>query len=73
MASSQILELVQIELSNARNVAENADDGFLLYLIDMAILQAKSKARPHGSIRGRAPQGRSMQRIVNDSHHNGDS
>ena len=43
MASSEILELVQFELSNARNMAEHADDGFLLYLIDMAILEVKRK------------------------------
>ena len=44
MASSEILTLVQIELSNARNMAEHADDGFLLYLIDMAILEVKRKS-----------------------------
>ena len=44
MASSEILELVQFELSNARNMAEHADDGFLLYLIDMAILEVKRKS-----------------------------
>ena len=44
MASSEILELVQFELSNARNMAEHADNGFLLYLIDMAILEVKRKS-----------------------------
>ncbi len=29
----------------AEHLAERADDGFLLYLIDMAILEVKRKAR----------------------------
>ncbi len=49
MASSEILKLVQIELRRARNMAEHAaegaEDGFLLYLIDMAILEAKRETR----------------------------
>lgn len=49
MSGSEILKLVQIELTRARNMAEHlaerADDGFLLYLIDMAILEVKRKAR----------------------------
>jgi hypothetical protein len=35
---------VEIELKRIRNMAEQADDGLLLYLIDMAIWEAKRKA-----------------------------
>ena len=49
MSSLAILKLVESGLSRARSIAdhaaEDADDGFLLYLIDMAIFEAKSKAR----------------------------
>jgi hypothetical protein len=40
-SSETILELVEIELSRVRKLAEPACDGVLLYLIDMAILEAK--------------------------------
>jgi hypothetical protein len=43
-AGSETLELVEIELRRVRSMAARADDGALLYLIDMAILEAKSKA-----------------------------
>ncbi len=54
MANLEILKLVQIELSNARNMAEHAaecpEDGFLLYLIDMAILEVKRNVCPRDTV-----------------------
>lgn len=35
-----MLDLIQIELAGVRKIAEQANNGFLLYLIDMAILEA---------------------------------
>lgn len=49
-----MLKLIEIELSRARNTAEHADDGFLLYLIDMAILEVRRKARAGGDDRDRS-------------------
>ncbi len=40
-----MLDLIEIELTRVRRMAEHADDGFLLYLIDMAILEANRRAR----------------------------
>ena len=40
-----MFELIEIELTRVRRMAEPAGDGFLLYLIDIAILQANAKAR----------------------------
>lgn len=40
-----MLDLIQIELTRVRRMAEHADDGFLLYLLDMAILEANRRAR----------------------------
>ena len=42
--SETILELVEIELRRVRSMAAPAGDDALLYLIDMAIMEAKSKA-----------------------------
>jgi hypothetical protein len=39
-----MLDLVEIELIRVRNMAVQAEDTMLLYLIDMAIMEAKSKA-----------------------------
>jgi hypothetical protein len=44
----QMLDLIEIELTRVRRMAEHADDGFLLYLLDMAILEANSRARSKG-------------------------
>jgi len=38
-----MLDLIQIELASVRKIAELADDGFLLYLIDMAIQEANQE------------------------------
>jgi hypothetical protein len=43
-----MLDLIEIELTRVRRMAEHADDGFLLYLLDMAILEANSRARSKG-------------------------
>jgi hypothetical protein len=40
-----VFELIEIELTRVRKMAEQADDGFLLYLIDIAIIEANAKAR----------------------------
>ena len=40
-----MFELIEIELTRVRRMAEQADDGFLLYLIDIAIIEANAKAR----------------------------
>jgi len=40
-----MLDLIEIELTRVRRMAEHADDGFLLYLLDMAILEANRRAR----------------------------
>ena len=40
-----MLDLIEIELTRVRRMAEQTDDGFLLYLIDMAIIEAKANAR----------------------------
>jgi len=38
-------ELIEIELIRVRRMAQQAGDPFLVYLIDMAVLQANSVAR----------------------------
>ncbi len=40
-----MLELIEIELTRVRKMAEQAGDDFLLYLIDLAIIEANAKAR----------------------------
>ena len=40
-----MLDLIEIELTRIRRMAEHADDGFLLYLLDMAILEANRRSR----------------------------
>ena len=44
-----MLELIEIELTRARNMAEHPGDDVLRYLIDMAILEARSKNRSQGA------------------------
>lgn len=43
MSRSEMLDLIEIELTRARNMAEHPGDDVLRYLIDMAILEARSK------------------------------
>ena len=41
-----LLDLIETELTRVRRKAEHADDnGYLLYLLDMAILEANRRAR----------------------------
>jgi hypothetical protein len=40
-----MFESIERELTRVRRRAEHADDGLLLYLIDMAIIEANAKAR----------------------------
>ncbi len=40
-----MLELIEIELTRVRKMAEHAGDDFLLYLIDIAIIEANAKSR----------------------------
>ncbi len=52
-------------------MAEHADDGFLLYLIDMAILEANRRSRSMGETRGGAgDQTMYAKRDGNDSANN---
>ena len=37
--------LIEVELTRVRRMADEAGDGFLAYLIDMAIIEANAKAR----------------------------
>jgi hypothetical protein len=40
-----MLDLIEIELKRIRRMAEEADNKFLMYVIDMAILEASRAAR----------------------------
>jgi hypothetical protein len=40
-----MFDLIEIELTRVRRMAERTDDGFLRYLIDIAIIEANAKAR----------------------------
>jgi hypothetical protein len=40
-----MFDLVEIELTRVRKMAEHTRDDFLLYLIDIAIIEANAKAR----------------------------
>lgn len=42
-----MLNLIETELTRVRRMAEQANDGFLLYLVDMAIIEAHNQARFH--------------------------
>lgn len=48
VSRSEMLELIEIELTKARKMAERPGDEVLCYLIDMAILEARSKNRSEG-------------------------
>lgn len=49
VSRSQTLDMIELELSHARDLASHPDDDVLRYLIDMAILEAKSKPRALGA------------------------
>jgi hypothetical protein len=40
-----MFDLIEIELTRIRRMAEQVDDGFLLYLIDLALMETNKKAR----------------------------
>jgi hypothetical protein len=63
-----MFELLEIELTRVRKMAEHAGDAFLLYLIDMAILQANAEARSNAGGREAvglraSPSGRPRSRV----------
>ncbi|HKN27793.1 MAG TPA: hypothetical protein VJY34_07865 [Roseiarcus sp.] len=60
-----MLDLIEIELTRVRRMAEHADDGFLLYLLDMAILEANRRARALGE--NRAGEGEQVRRLESAS------
>jgi hypothetical protein len=48
VSRSETLQLIEIELTRARKMAEGPGDEVLRYLIDMAILEATSKNDSRG-------------------------
>ena len=44
-----MLELNEIKLTRVRRIADQADDGFLVYLIDMAIIASKHSSHAQRS------------------------
>ncbi len=40
-----MLDLIEIELTRVRRMAEQVNDAFLLYLIDIAIMEANRQVR----------------------------
>jgi len=68
-----MLKLIEAELFTARrmaeHVAERGDDGFLLYLIDMAILETKHRTSSHDGTRRTAMEGTQPAARDDDSHH----
>jgi hypothetical protein len=55
--------LIEIELTRVRRMAEQAGDDFLVYLIDIAIIEANAKARsPNNSLEALIP--RSQERYA---------
>jgi len=43
--STEMLDRIEIELMRVRRMAEHVDDGFLLYLLDMALLEVNHRVR----------------------------
>jgi hypothetical protein len=53
----EMFDLIEIELTRVRRMAERADGEFLVYLIDMAIIEANAKARsPDNSLETLIPR-----------------
>ena len=66
-----MLDLIEIELTRVRRMAEHADDGFLLYLLDMAILEANRRARSLGESRvGDAEKMKHSEGDINEHSNN---
>jgi hypothetical protein len=53
---TETLSLIERELSKVRNLADRADEFVLCYLIDLAIAEVKSEARPVGDRDARRTQ-----------------
>ena len=54
--ADKMFELVEIELTRVRRMAEQTSDDLLLYMIDMAIIEANAKARASSdSLASQAP------------------
>jgi hypothetical protein len=51
MSRAEILKSIEAELSRVRDMAARANESILLYLIDMAILEVKSKIPSGGDKR----------------------
>ena len=63
-----LFELIEIELTRACRMAEQTGEGFLLYLIAMAILEANAKARASSESLEKLAERRSSRialRVVN--------
>ena len=55
---TETLSLIESELGKVRKLADRADENVLCYLIDLAIAEAKSEARPAGYKETRSTQQR---------------
>ena len=65
MLRSETRLLIESQLSKVRNLADRADEDVLCYLIDLAIAEVKSEARPVGDKgTGRTPQRLSLQKAM---------
>ncbi len=58
-----MFDLIEIELTRARRMAEQAEDSFLLYLIDMAIIQENARARSRNSVEKLIPLSLELEAI----------
>jgi hypothetical protein len=61
---TETLSLIESELSKVRNLADRADQNVLCYLIDLAIAEVKSEARPVGDRDARRTQCLSLQKAM---------
>jgi hypothetical protein len=61
----ETLSLIESELSKVRKLADQADEEVLCYLIDLAIEEVKSEARPVGDQETQpTPQRLSLQKAM---------
>ena len=65
MLRTETISLIESGLSKVRNLADRADEDVLCYLIDLAIAEVKSEARPVGDKETRRTQQRlSLQKAM---------
>ena len=65
MLRTEALSLIESQLRKVRNLADRADEDVLCYLIDLAIAEVKSEARPVGDKETRrTPQRLSLQKAM---------